>query len=234
MFLVNKLVSRIKGQEYAIDERITLASLISIIMRRVYSLIRGFFKCFFVGKKGKFIFVGRNVKLVHSRKIRLGSGVTLSDFAEIDALSKDGVVLGNNVMIGTHTIIRCTGSLKKLGKGLKIGDNCGTGDFCFFGSAGGISIGDNVIMGQNVRFHSENHIFDRTDLPIKSQGVTNKGIEVGNDCWIGSGAVFLDGVKVGNGCVIGANSLVNKDIPDYSIAVGNPVRVIKNRLENVE
>jgi acetyltransferase-like isoleucine patch superfamily enzyme len=67
------------------------------------------------------------------------------------------------------------------------------------------------------------------DIPIRLQGVTNKGIKIGNNCWIGSGAVFLDGVSVGDGCVIGANTLVNKSIPANSIVAGNPVRIIKSR-----
>jgi acetyltransferase-like isoleucine patch superfamily enzyme len=61
------------------------------------------------------------------------------------------------------------------------------------------------------------------------QGVTHKGILIDEDCWIGAGTVFLDGVRVGKGCVIGANTIVNKDIPAYSVAVGNPVKIIKNR-----
>ena len=61
-------------------------------------------------------------------------------------------------------------------------------------------------MGQNIRFHSENHNYKDINIPIRMQGVTNKGIKIGNDCWIGAGVVFLDGVVVGNGCVIGANN----------------------------
>ena len=164
-----------------------------------------------------------------NKKIKLGKVVNRGENVVIDALSKKGVIIGNNVRIGDYTRILCTGSLKKLGVGFKIGDNCGIGDSCFFGSAGGISIGNDVIMGQNIRFHSENHNYEDTNIPIRMQGVSNKGINVGNDCWIGAGVVILDGVSIGDGCVIGANTLVNKDIPDNYIAVGNPVRLIKKR-----
>lgn len=180
------------------------------------------------------LFIGRRVILKNKNAIELGNGVTLGNYVSLDGLSKEGLKIGNNVNIGSYTIIACSGSLKHLGKGMTIGDNSGIGDFSFFGAAGGIRIGKNVIMGQNVRFHSENHNFDRLDIPIKEQGVTNKGIIVGDDCWIGSGAVFLDGVKVGEGSVIGANTLVNKDIPPFSVAVGNPVKIVKNRIENGE
>lgn len=59
-------------------------------------------------------------------------------------------------------------------------------------------------------------------------------IVIGEDCWIGSNVTILGGVKIGNGCVIGAGSIVTKNIPDYSVAVGNPARVIKNRKEGHE
>lgn len=137
--------------------------------------------------------------------------------------------MGDNIRIGYFSRILCTGALKNIGKGMKIGNNFGCGENCFFGAAGGIEIGNDVIMGQNVRFYSENHNFTNPDLLIRLQGVTNKGIHIGNNCQIGSGVVFLDGVQIGNGCVIGANSLLNKSLPDRCIAVGNPTRILKFR-----
>ena len=166
-----------------------------------------------------------------NKKIKLGKGVNIGENVVIDAMSKKGVIIGNNVRIGDYTRILCTGSLKKLGVGFKIGDNCGIGENCFFGSAGGISIGNDVIMGQNIRFHSENHNYEDMTIPIRMQGVTNKGIKIGNDCWIGAGAVFLDGAELGDGCVVGANSVVNKKFDDNSIIVGMPAKMIKKRGE---
>ena len=168
----------------------------------------------------KDLFVGEKVKIRNKNRIEIGNGVTLEDNVLLDGLSKDGLSIGNNVKIGSYTVISCSGSLKQLGKGFKIERIVVLGILAF-GAAGGIEIGNNVIMGQNVRFHSENHNFSRIDIPIREQGVTNKGINIGDDCWIGSGVVFLDGVQVGSGCVIGANTLVNKSIPPYSVAVGN-------------
>lgn len=69
------------------------------------------------------------------------------------------------------------------------------------------------------------------ELPIREQGVTREGIIIEDDCWLGSGVKVLDGVTIGKGCVIGANSVVTKDIPPYSVAVGAPARVIKKRGE---
>lgn len=192
------------------------------------NLIRCNIKTITSKKESVLIFIGKRSKL-RMKKIKIGKGVNIGSDVIIDALSKEGVTIGNNVRIGDYTRILCTGSLKKLGIGFKIGDNCRIGDNCFFGCAGGISIGNDVIMGQNVRFHSENHNYNDSSTQIRMQGVSHKGIKVGNNCWIGSGVVILDGVSIGDGCVIGANTLVNKDISNNYVAVGSPVRLIKKR-----
>ena len=66
---------------------------------------------------------------------------------------------------------------------------------------------------------------------IKGHPKTKGDIIVGHDVWIGSHAKILSGVKIGNGAIIGANSLVTKDIPDYAIAAGNPIRIIRYRFD---
>ena len=229
--ILNSLISRLKKEEYKLDQNIRTMDLLNILSNRLILMVRGCFRKFGFKSCGKVVFIGNKVKLIHKGRISLGNGVTLGNNVEINALSINGVKIGNNVNLGDFSAIRCTGSLKKIGKGIKIGNDCGFGDYCFFGAAGGIEIGDSVIMGQNVRFHSENHNYSKTDIPIRLQGVTNKGIKVEEDCWIGAGVVFLDGVNIGKGSVIGANTIVNKDIPSYSIAVGNPVKIIKNRMD---
>lgn len=232
--ILNLIVSKIKGESYKLDEKVKTANLMIILIDRFMNLLRGIFRKIGIHRCGKILFIGKRVILKHKNFMKFGTGVTIGDYVEIDALSREGLQFGDNVKIGNYSIIRCSGSLKELGKGIKIGDNFGCGDFCFFGAAGGIQIGNDVIMGQNIRFHSENHYFDRTDILIRHQGVFQKGIIIEDDCWVGAGTVFLDGVKVGKGSVIGANTLVNKDIPPYSVAVGSPVRIIKNRLKYEE
>lgn len=64
---------------------------------------------------------------------------------------------------------------------------------------------------------------------IRKQGVTHKGIKIGNNCWIGSGVVFLDGAVVGDGCVIAANAVVGKTFSDNIIIGGVPAAVIRKR-----
>jgi acetyltransferase-like isoleucine patch superfamily enzyme len=94
---------------------------------------------------------------------------------------------------------------------------------------GGLEIGNDCLIASHVVFIPENHVFDRRDVAIREQGGTRKGIRIGDDVWLATGAVVLDGVSIGRGAVIGAGSVVTKDIPDYAIAVGVPARVIGQR-----
>ena len=67
------------------------------------------------------------------------------------------------------------------------------------------------------------------DKPIRLQGATRKGIEIGNDCWIGSKVTILDGVKIGNHAIVAAGAVVNKNVPDYAIVGGVPAKILKMR-----
>lgn len=192
-------------------------------------LFRNPFKRLFIKKKGRGFFIGKHVNIKCAKMISIGKSVTFQDYVSIDALSINGVTIGDDVSIGKRTTIKVSGSLGNIGKGFSIGSNSCLGNDCFVGASGGVTIGDNVAIGQSVRFHSENHGFIKRDKLICEQGVTNKGISIGHDCWIGAGTVFLDGVKVANGVVIGANSVVTKDIPEYSVVVGNPAKVVGMR-----
>lgn len=95
---------------------------------------------------------------------------------------------------------------------------------------GGYKIGDNCAIGPNCTIVGFNHGFSDINALIKRQKSTVKGITIGNNCWIGANSVILDGVSIGEGCVIGAGSIVTKSIPSYSVAVGNPCRVIRKRI----
>ncbi|OCA99781.1 acyltransferase [Clostridium beijerinckii] len=222
-------IRRIKGNDFKLDKEISLNYILGIVISMMINLIRGNIKSLFIKKKNSMIFIGNRSELKMKRKIIFGSGINIGSNVIIDALSKNGVILGNNIRIGDYSRILCSGTVRNIGKGIKIGDNFGCGENCFFGAAGGIEIGNDVIMGQSVRFHSENHIFDDINIPIRLQGVTNKGIKIGNNCWIGAGVVFLDGSELGEGCVVASNSVVNKKFSDNSIIAGVPAKLIRER-----
>ena len=118
---------------------------------------------------------------------------------------------------------------ERFSKSMKIGDNSGIGINCVL--QGDVSIGNNVMMGPEVWIYTRNHEHARTDIPMRDQGFeAEKPVVIMNDVWIGSRVTILPGVKIGNGVIIGTGAVVTKDIPDYTIAAGNPAKVVKNRL----
>lgn len=227
--IMNKLISKIKKTDYKIDDNITDSIMISIILEKFMMLIRGMWNKIFFKKSKGLIFIGKRVKLKCRKKIVFHGTALIEDNVKIDALSKNGIEIGENFSIGRNSIIECTGVIRDLGEKLKIGNNVGIAANAFISMRGAIEIGDDTIFGPNVALHAENHNFSDKEKPIRLQGATKKGIKIGKNCWIGSGAIILDGVTIGDGCVIGAGAIVNKDIPENSIAVGVPAKVVKNR-----
>lgn len=229
MSFTNRLLRVVGKDGFELDSRIDTRYIISLCMKYGLMLLRGRFFSINRASISNSVFIGKKVRVLEKRNLSIGSKTKIHDQVYIDALSKKGVIIGNNVVIGRNTRIECTGSLKSIGKGLVIGDRTTFGSDCYFGAAGGIVIGEDVVAGQYIRFHSENHNFADTKRLIREQGVTNKGIQVGDNCWIGAGAVFLDGAELGNGCVVAANSVVTKKFPDNSVVGGVPAKIIKER-----
>ncbi len=126
-------------------------------------------------------------------------------------------------------MVSCTSHLSLFGDGFSIGADSGIGEYGSIGAAGGVTIGNNVIMGQFVSFHSQEHEFEDTDKPIRQQGTSQRGITVGDDCWIGARVTFLDGSHVAEGCVIAAGAVVRGEVPSYSVIAGTPARVVRRR-----
>jgi acetyltransferase-like isoleucine patch superfamily enzyme len=227
--LIQKALNIIKNNNYPIDSNMPINALAMIAFKRSVWALRGIFRLVVFQRRIGLLFLGPGVEVRCHSKLKLGNGVTLDRHVLIDALSLKGVNIGNGVSIGRNSIVRCTGSLSNLGVGFSIGAGSGIDAYAFIGAAGGVRIGENVIMGQHVSFHSENHRSDNLDQLIKDQGTTRSGIEIGDNCWIGSNVTILDGCRVGSGCVLGAGSVVIGVIPENSIVVGVPGRVVRTR-----
>lgn len=105
------------------------------------------------------------------------------------------------------------------------------GDYCRIGLSntviGPIEIGDRVNISQNVVLIGLDHIYNDINKGIIEQGVTTAKITIGSDTIIGANTVILSGKTIGEHCFIGAGSVVTRDIPSYSICVGNPAKIIK-------
>ena len=212
-----------------IDPKVSASYLFRVCTRYGLMTLRGGVLSIFHKNFAPDIFLDSRVKLIEKKNITLGHKVRLERGVKIDALSRNGVVLGDNVVLGRNTLIECTGSLRSVGEGVKIGSRSTFGSDCMFGAAGGITVGEDVMAGQQVRFHSENHNYDDPNVPIRQQGVSHKGITIGNNCWIGAGAVFLDGARLGDGCVVAANAVVRGEFPNNAVIGGVPAKVLKMR-----
>ena len=119
-----------------------------------------------------------------------------------------------------------------MGTGFFLGARSGLGDYCHVGASGGVILGDDVIAGPFVSFHSQEHVHDRTDIPIRNQGTTERGIRIGDDVWIGARATFLDGTEVGSSSIVAAGAVVKGSFPPGSIIGGVRRRLLRSRFEN--
>jgi acetyltransferase-like isoleucine patch superfamily enzyme len=172
--LINFIIGKIKNKSYNIDKDIPVSYLISIVTKYFYMIVRGLFVfC----KKSGFLFIGSHSKIICPSKLIIGKNVSIDRYSYIDSLSKEGLILGDNVSIGKNTTIECTGNLQYLGKGLIVGNNVGMGTHGYFGCSGGIEIGDDTIIGNFVSMHSENHNFSDLSKPIRLQGLATRELK---------------------------------------------------------
>jgi maltose O-acetyltransferase len=116
------------------------------------------------------------------------------------------------------------------GDRIELGDHVAFNYGCYVNGYGGLRIADGAEFGPYTMIHTANHNMDDPDRPVTQQGwEVVRPMEIGANCWIGMGVCILPAVRIGDGCVVGAGSVVTKDLEPYTIAVGNPARVIKSR-----
>ena len=153
----------------------------------------------FIIKKGKGTIIRHNTRIdiFPWNKCTIGKKSTIESFATINN-GVGNIVIGNETRIGIgNTII------------------------------GPVTIGNQVILAQNVIISGLNHAYQNVTIPIKDQPVTTSQITIEDETWIGANVAITAGVKIGKHSVIAAGSVVTKDIPPYSVAVGNPAKIIK-------
>jgi acetyltransferase-like isoleucine patch superfamily enzyme len=228
--IIEKLIRTLKNDpNYKWESAYTGRDVFSVTWVRFFQLFRGLLLKPFLKKSVGLLFVGTHVKVRHGYQITAGKNLILDDNVSINALSVNGITLGDHVSIARDCILFCTGVIAQKGTGITIGNRTGIGARAFLAGQGGIAIGDDVITGPNLQVFSENHNFADLTKTIKEQGVTKQATVIGNNCWLGGSVTILAGVTIGDGCVIAAGSVVNKSMPANSIVAGVPAKVIKNR-----
>ncbi len=186
---------------------------------------------YILASSGKSIIIGRNVTIRGGMKIKIGSHVSIDDNVVIDARGEKGSInIASGTLISRNTIIRARNAAILIGEGSDIGANC------ILATDSKLKVGKNVLIAAYCYLCAGgNHAYDRTDIPIIQQGFVSKGgVVVEDDVWIGSHVMIMDGVCIGKGSIIGTHSLVNKDIPDGSIAFGQPAIRQGNRLDQAD
>ncbi|HEX8657797.1 MAG TPA: sugar O-acetyltransferase [Hymenobacter sp.] len=117
------------------------------------------------------------------------------------------------------------------GSNIYCGDNVYFNVNCVVLDVAKVTIGSNVLFGPGVQLLAATHPLDAV---VRRTLELGQPITIGDDCWLGGGVIVCPGVSIGAGCVVGAGAVVTKDIPAYSLAVGNPARVIRSLAEESE
>lgn len=150
-------------------------------------------------KRGKGSKIRRRTRLdvLPFNKFELGKNSTIEDFCTINNGVGD-VLIGDNSLIGMSNVV-----------------------------IGPVTIGNNVIMAQNIVVSALNHEYRDINQPIQAQKVITAPIIIEDDCWIAANAVITAGTTIGKHCVVAANAVVTKSIPAYCVVAGNPAKIIK-------
>jgi acetyltransferase-like isoleucine patch superfamily enzyme len=179
-----------------------------------------------LGASGTGIIFGKGIVLRHPGRIFLGDRVAIDDYAFIDAggAGTEGVRIGSDVILCRNCVIQ-----GKTGP-IAIDDRADIGCNTIVSSVTGVAIGRAALIAGNCYIGGARYVTDRLDVSMLDQGVYSEGpIAIEDDVWLGAGVVVLDGIRIGKGAIVGAGAVVTKDIPEYSVAVGVPARVIGTR-----
>ena len=175
---------------------------------------------------GRNVLFGRGVTIRAPNQIRLGSNVIVDDNAVLDAKGdpeRSWLVCGNEVEIGRNSILACKNGAIAIGDFVSIGRNV------LLSSISQLKIGSNTTIGPFACILASGHDWRDPDVSVLQQNREVKEIVIEDNVWIGAHVTVLDGVHIGKGCVVGACSLVNGDLPPYTVAYGVPAKAVKSR-----
>jgi acetyltransferase-like isoleucine patch superfamily enzyme len=188
-------------------------------------VLRRFCYPWLLGACGRNVTFGQGVVLRHPAKIRLGDDTVIDDLVLLDAKGSGntGITLGTGVFLGRGTILSCKDGDIVLGDHVNIGFH----SEIFSGSA--VTVGDHGLFAAYTYLVGGGHEFEQAGRPVIDQPRVSRGITLGRNVWLGTGAKVMDGVAIGSDVVVGANAVVLEDLPDGAVAVGVPARVVRRR-----
>jgi acetyltransferase-like isoleucine patch superfamily enzyme len=141
---------------------------------------------------------------------------------------EEKISIGNRVTIGAGSWLQALPCDSGSSQTITIGDGTSIQEFCVVSAVRGVVLEDSVLLARNVYISDHIHAYTRAGAPILSQGVDKvKPVRIKSGAWLGQNVVVCPGVTIGRGAVVGANSVVTEDLPDFSVSVGAPARVVK-------
>ena len=178
-----------------------------------------------LGRVGRNVAFGCNVVLRHPHKIDIDDNVVIDDQCCLDAkgTTNRGISIKRGVFIGRNTILSCKNGDIVLDEDANVGFNVEVF------SAATVRVGKKVLIAAYTYLVGGDHMYDRVDVPVLDQGRTARGIDVGDNVWLGAHVVVADGVRIGRDAVVGAGAVVTSDVPEFHVAAGVPARVIRDR-----
>lgn len=140
----------------------------------------------------------------------------------VSLLRRAGAKVGEGVRIGPSVKVNAPA-------GLTLHDRVGVARNACLDARGGLTVGPDTLVGFESVLLSFTHRYDRTDIPIREQGMEPSPVSIGSDVWVGARAFVLPGVSVGDSTIIGTGSIVTKSLPSGVIAAGAPAKVLRPR-----
>ena len=166
----------------------------------------------------------RSRQVAFYRRQHVGENTRISRRAQIYGWKN--VRFGAHCVICEETLINAF-NLPSDGAVLTIGSYCFIGRRNFFTAGPAIHLGDYSFTGPDCQFLGADHIYETPLAPYIATGCTGQTIRLGVNCWLGARVTVLKGVEIGHGSVIGACSVVTRDVPPFSVAIGTPARVVQ-------
>ena len=178
-----------------------------------------------LGSVGRNVTFGQGVVLRHPHKVHLGDDVVVDDLVVLDAkgTTNRGIRAGSGVFLGRGTILSCKDG------DITLGDHVNIGFHSEIFSGSEVTVGRYGLFAAYTYLVGGGHTFDQTGVPVIRQPRTSRGITLGENVWLGAGVKVMDGVRLGRDVVVGAGAVVTTDLPDGSVAVGVPARVVRER-----